>query len=141
VEADRKGRRVKNIKETKEYIMLNHSVGGVDYELAFEAAIEGTVEEELADCVIRLWDYMRGFNLYGESAIIQDWYSEECKNKTFAENCFVITKCLTKEPEKPFLCAYNIFILAERMNIDLPFLIWAKFEYNKTRGYKHGKKY
>ena len=101
-----------------------------------------TVEFELADAFIRLLDLVGARNLNMNRINFTNIVSEK---KTFTENIYSIIKDLTNNKysleEQVFYCLSQISRLAEILDIPLPWHVEQKMKYNKTREYKHGKKY
>lgn len=103
--------------------------------------IKDTVEDELADAVIRLLDLagLRGYNVnrFLIKAPVMD--------KLFAENIFKITTeiCYFRwsMEERVNFAILNIEELCKELQIDLWLHVELKLRYNKTREHKHGKKY
>lgn len=139
VEAHRKGRRVRiNERETYELIQRKKF-----YMYAFDNYIKGSVEEELADAVIRLLDLAGLRNIELENDCLDDEVLEEYSHifigKTFTESIFNITKNLIDRDISYSLI--KIFGLAKHLNIDLLWHIEQKQRYNELRENKHGKRY
>lgn len=139
VEAHRKGRRVRiNERETYELIQRKKF-----YMYAFDNYIKGSVEEELADAVIRLLDLCGLREIKLENDCLDDEVLEEYSHifigKTFTESIFNITKNLIDRDISYSLI--KIFGLAKHLNIDLLWHIEQKQRYNELIPYKHGKKY
>lgn len=147
VEAHRKGRRVRiNERETYELIQRKKF-----YMYAFDNYIKGSVEEELADAVIRLRDLcgLREIDIddFPEEAIYGA--SKSCVGETFTESIYAISTL----PIRYFYkydysfesqivhMLLSIFGLAKHMNIDLLWHIEQKMRYNELRENKHGKMY
>lgn len=146
VEADRKGRRA----DRKTYNFLLQEYGEPLAKHLFEMYIKDTIEDELADAVIRLLDYV-GYKGLGipegyitieqikrEAEEVKEW--EE--GKSFAD--IIFTSCLVNldsAKEIPETVIYAIFIVAELYGIDLMWHIEEKMMYNETRELKHGKAY
>ena len=143
MEADRKGK----WSEVKEY----RKVGYFSPQF-FKALIKDTVEDELADVAIRLYD----FAAYEEINILGEFYKNNINDAeldlvdSFSDNLFQITKdliCLDKDKGSNTeidlsysLC--QIYALAQSKGIDLPYHIEQKRKYNQTREKMHGgKKY
>lgn len=110
----------------------------------FRSKIRGTVEEELADVVLRLADTAGGFeieagNLSGVSL----------PNKTFGEYLFTITKLViaiddedAKQKQLNLVWAVALIqALANQEGIDLQKAIDLKVRYNSQRERLHGKAY
>ena len=150
VEADRNGKRA----EKKEYERLVNECEEILRPYLFEMYIKDTVEDELADAVIRLLDYagMRGLR------IPEDFVTKEnleltmnsCWGKslryflrTFAERVYVrcINELYESGKDNPENVVYNIFVIAELYEIDLIWFIREKMKYNETREVLHGKSY
>lgn len=145
VEADRKGKRA----DVESYNILSKAsierTGNPRYfnEVAFCHKIKDTIEDELADAVIRLLD-LAGLKAIDTNGIIvlSDVVS---KKKTFTENCYAIIKDIVNYKytlqENVNYSTRQIFKLAEFLGIDLSWHIEAKMKYNELRVAKHGKKY
>ena len=150
VEADRNGKRA----EKKEYERLVNECEEILRPHLFEMYIKDTVEDELADAVIRLLDYagMRGLR------IPEDFVTKEnleltmnsCWGKslryflrTFAERVYArcINELYESGKDNPENVVYNIFVIAELYEIDLIWFIREKMKYNETREVLHGKSY
>ena len=150
VEADRCGRWV---KDRQEYERLKGVCDESVHAHLFEMHIKDTVEDELADVVIRALDYI---GLKGMS--IKDGYISEEKMrevvkstfkhkdweylKTFAERvyvaCMMNIHCVVYMPET---LLWQVFAIAELYGIDLMWFVREKMEYNTKRVHLHGKAY
>lgn len=131
VEADRSGRRAN-------YAKYNGN-GGKD----FEALIKDTVEDEMADVVIRLGDLAGALHVdfkEGEIFIIDHQFEKD----TFTENAFILTKGLCcdhgMQDRIRFALAY-VTKWAKYMGVDLEWHVTEKMKYNAARPPKHGKPY
>lgn len=143
VEADRKGKRA-DIRafNARQSVGRGSKDVTVSYEYNFGLCIKDTLEDELADACIRIFD------LAGYKNIDLDIESRKtpviAPVGTFTEKiydavhvlvgCEQLNRCLT-------LTLMRIFLLAEGMGIDIEKHIQLKMEYNASRPYKHGKKY
>lgn len=113
------------------------------YEVSFERHIKDTVEDELADAAIRILDLAgaHNINLNGRFCI----QNVVTKRKSFTENIYAIVKDLVNYKytleEQLNYCLMQIEAFSEFLNINLVKHIELKMMYNKTRAYKHGKKY
>lgn len=151
VEADRKGNYCSSkISSTERYNLFPTKESRFKKE--FGAFVKDTVEDELADAVIRLLDLygLRGIDLdedvFDESTIHS--YFSFYRNKSFTESVFHIVRLLTSGrgtikmsavlPESLLL---EIFGLAKHLGIDLLWHINQKMKYNQLREKMHGKKY
>lgn len=112
------------------------------YKVAFDEYIKDTVEDELADAVIRLldWHGVYGIQLDGsclEYEVIEE-YSRIYKDKTFTESVFnIVASVISFEIQVAFL---KIFGLAMHLGIDIHWHIKQKMRYNELRSYKQGNK-
>lgn len=137
VEADRKGRRAD--KEA----MIDTIEGGGWHWGFFEEFVKDTVEDELADAVIRLLDLAGLRNIDINDRVILAYIVSE--RKTFTENCYAIIKDIVNYKysieENINYSMRQIFELANFYHIDLLWHIEQKIKYNELREYKHSKKY
>ena len=146
VEADREGRR----SGRRTYNFLLQEYGEPLERHLFDMHIKDTVEDELADAVIRLLDYVgvKGYDI-PENYITSEQIKAEVEenkewliNKSFAD--VVFNSCLVNiesAKEIPEALMYAIFVVAELYGIDLFWHIDEKMRYNQLREYKHGKLY
>lgn len=123
------------------------------YEVAYNEAIKGSVDEELADTVIRLLDLAGLRNISLESAM-QDINSEcidesavSCNDETFTETIYAISTLPVRyDGLFGFADIVNdmiveIFGLAKHLKIDLLWHIEQKMKYNELRPKMHRKAY
>ena len=149
VEADRKGKRA-NVDWYNKKIATSRICQGLDpdipkergYEVAYNETIKGSIEEELADAVIRLLDLagLRNLNL-NRFALV----NVVSKKKTFTENIYSIVKDITNYKytleELVNYAITQVFVLSDILDIDLLWHIEQKMKYNELREKMHGKKY
>lgn len=139
VEADRKGKRFN--KDTKDTYELIQNIKFC--KVIYDNHIKGSIEEELADAVIRLLDLCGLRNIKLENDCLDDEVLEEYSHifigKTFTESIFNITKNLIDRDISYSLI--KIFGLAKHLDIDLLWHIEQKQRYNELIPYKHGKMY
>lgn len=159
VEADRKGKRAK-VDWFKKKMETSLICQGLDptiskergYEVAYNETIKGSIEEGLADAVIRLLDFagLRGINLELANGDIDDCIedmAEACKDETFIESIYSISTLPVRYdgifdlPTAVNDMILSIFGLAKHLNIDLLWHIEMKMKYNELHEYKHGKNY
>lgn len=159
VEADRKGKRA-SVDRYNKKIANSRICQGLDpdipkergYEVAYNEIIKGSIEEELADAVIRLLDLagFRGISLELANGDIDDCVedmAEACKDETFTESIYSISTLPVRyDGIFDFPTAVNdmilsIFGFAKHLDIDLEWHIEQKMKYNSFRENMHGKKY
>lgn len=131
VEADRRGRRA-NYAEYK-------GNGGKD----FEALIKDTVEDEMADVVIRLCDLAGALNMHFEEndVSIDDYPFQKF---TFVESAYVLTKGICSQlkiEDRIRLSLEYVTKWAKYLGVDLEWHVEEKMKYNAGRPPKHGKAY
>lgn len=150
VEADRKSRRVKLHGDA-----LDNTLRFNDFVPTFEHLVKDTMEDELADVVIRLLDFCgkRGISiLMGNDGIVdmQDKFVEMFGEMSVCEQCFYLSRVITSigddapAQDLPSLVACAIsfcFEFATFHKIDLLWHIENKMAYNETRAKMHGKNY
>lgn len=107
----------------------------------FESYIKDTIEDELADAVIRLLDLagVRGYDVGRFLLKIPNM------SKSFTENIFRVTTEIAyykwSMEERVNFAILNIEELCNTLSIDLWIHVDLKLKYNLTRPYKHGKEY
>ena len=120
--------------------------GSIGFNGYFEMNIKDTVEDELADAVIRLLDLAGQHNIDIHTSTIENISKDSLslRQNSFTELIYGIVSTITDQ--------INIYItievviaqivgLSKLLNINLVKHIELKMMYNKTRAYKHGKKY
>lgn len=147
VEADRKNHRAK-IRPSEgapRYSMFSdqtfHS-GNVYFKENFEVHIKNTLEDELADVVIRCLDLAGANNIdlpFGTPPAIKN------QGNTFTEKVWYISGVLTDHTvtltTKLNTTIRHCFQLSREYGIDLLWHIEKKMMYNTLRSKKHGKRY
>ena len=148
VEADRKGKRA-DIRafNTRQWVGRGSKDVTVSYEYNFRLCIKDTVEDELADACIRLFDLagVRNIDIYFAGQIA----AEISPQKRFTENILTITRFIsggTEGDSDDLMIRINyglsmIFTLAKDLGIDIQKHIELKMAYNSSRPHKHGKGY
>lgn len=116
--------------------------GLISFDENFERHVKDTVEDELADACIRIFDLAGYKNIdldfeSGKTTIInpKGTLTEKIYNAVhILVGCEQLNRCL-------ILTMIRIFLIAESIGIDIEKHILLKMEYNYLRTYKHGKKY
>lgn len=145
IEADRKNRRVTE-ESLEKFIAVTtesdgYKVSDLMWKTAFEQYIKGSLEEEIADVIIRLLDFinMRWGDKYDW------WYSPS--NFRIPDDFAVASWHLVKEILNTGSMNVRDAIQyalewSEKLNINISQFIEWKMKYNSLRSYKHGgKKY
>ena len=142
VEADRKGRRADMVKYN-EYIRLkkeqNEKLTDKQFRGAFSSTIKDTVEDELADSVIRLLDTAGALGVNANSFNT----NLSVFGTSFTEKIYDIVSGITMNKANisiPYGIG-RIEKLCSSLNIDLWQHVDLKLKYNSLRPYKHGKQY
>lgn len=143
VEADRKGKQFNNdAKETYELVQ------NVKFcKVIYDNYIKGSIEEELADVVIRCLDLagLRGWDLQDtldnvdELNDVSDFFQEH----TFAEIAFDISTgtIISESPNSVKGVILDVWQYCLWKGIDIEWFIEQKMRYNELRENKHGKRY
>lgn len=134
VEADRVSRKANTAAYNE---MPNKQIG-------FERFIKNTLEDEMADIVIRLADLAGALGVNFDKMLPCRYYRAYSKF-SFTENAFALSKGLCRdsigiEKRIQFGLEY-VTKWAKSINIDLDWHIDEKMKYNATRPLKHGKAY
>lgn len=150
VEANRCGRRA----DRKEYERLVANCEERVKPCLFDIHIKDSVEDEFADAVIRLLDYigMKGFEIPSdylteeniERTLNSTFRTDDWSDlKTFAERILVTcaNNVLRMGNEYPEATIYSIFAIAKLYEIDLMWFVREKMKYNDQREFRHGKAY
>lgn len=116
------------------------------YKVAFDEYIKDTVEDELADAVIRLLDLagLKGIDL--ENFDYEE-HTFDYEGIPFTEAMFVITREITNGwtdddvlEDKIHSVLNEIFSFCAAQEIGIEWHIEKKMRYNELRSYKHGNK-
>ena len=111
---------------------------------SFETFIKDTVEDELADAVMRLLDLAKEFGYdIDNSYFTKEHYDEISvilENHSFTEILFCIVVSLSDSRTNLSDTLYYLWGIAYHLSIDLPWFIEQKMKYNELRPYKHGNK-
>lgn len=117
----------------------------------FNRYIKDTIEDELADAVIRLLDLcgLRKIDIKEFSEEEIDDLSESCNGETFTESIYAISTIPIRY-EYEYGCSFEeqlnymllaIFGLAKHLNMDLLWHVNQKMLYNELRPMLNGKRY
>lgn len=151
VNADRKDKHadVAGFKEYQTYygsFLPSEETRTIRFREDFEAYIKNTVEDELADIVIRCFDLagLRGIDLSETAAFIDDIESMK-ENKDFIDFCYMlsgIATCDSGTDVKTISIIGSVLSYCKFNGIGIEWFIEQKMKYNKLRPYRHGgKKY
>lgn len=137
VQADRKGRRAD--RERYDYAVDRGMCN--DIEECFERYIKNSIEDELADIVIRLLDFcgMKGiaFNSRNDDfAFTRLTY----KSKPFTDVMFDLCSMITGYDPNLEIIVRCVIYYCEKHGIDILWHIEQKMEYNRTRPRMHNAK-
>lgn len=149
IEADRLGKWAKLDHDTIDTLQR---IEGAPYAQEFLREVKDTVEDEIADAVIRLldllgyfidryglpeWKVNYGIDLYGEDGIPP--MLTDALMPIVTDLCIADEKC---DPTMGFLNSLkSLENLCDHLGIDLMTHIELKLKYNETRPALHGKKY
>lgn len=109
---------------------------------AFKLYIKDTFEDELADIVIRVADWM-GYNRWAIGMPYAPTAPENVGQALYGvvESIVGYEHGAGESPANCDTAIHKVFAIANAHNIDLWKHIELKMAYNKTRPYKHGKAY
>lgn len=145
VQADRKGHHA-NVEKFIENMADKDNVNDLWFLLTFSQNIKNTVEDELADVVIRCLDLaaLRGIDFRHADMLLSEDTREV--QVSFPELMYLACEEITYHgydlAEKLNALVAGIIAYCKQKGIDLDFFIRTKMKYNRLRGYKHGgKKY
>ena len=153
VQADRKGKRA-NVSMFKEWqgnnLPLSEETLIRRFKEDYEAYIKDSVEDELADSLIRLLDLagLRNIDIDNLPEFDIEAYAECCENETFTESIYYVSTIPTMlfyeydyQLEKQLnSMILSVFGISFHLDIDLFWHIQQKMRYNELRTYKHGNK-
>ena len=148
VEADRKSRRVKLHGDD-----LDNTLRFNDFAPTFELFVKDTLEDELADVVIRICDFLGTRHIepliLEKTSTSDDWANLWSKD-SINEQCYGLTKIITRIDEDMStddisrLLGASLtwcFDFADFHKFDLLWHVEQKMRYNETRSIRHGKNY
>lgn len=148
VEADRKNKHadidVFNyiIQDTLHQPQLSDQELKSAYTDAFSTYIKDTVEDEMSDACIRLFDYAGLKNIDLDDYDYKGSDTEDYTELTFTESMFCIIKYITDGfyQYEPQIILNEIFAFCKSRNIAIMWHIKKKMMFNTLREYRHGKK-
>lgn len=131
---------------------------GLTYTDRFKGYVKDTVEDEMADVCIRIFDMcgcfgVKPYRSMGEILTLRDDWRQEFGKMRFSEQAYALVQLLTSWPPTDVnqvggvlshvfgAALFFIHYWSLEMGIDLARHIDLKMEYNESRGYKHGKEY
>lgn len=135
-------------KSGLECVLANDHHGGL-VEKFYERNIEGTVESELADICIRMFDFVGVKRIELTDDIDTALQNIRFDKLLFTEVAYIINNyvtCVAGQPDKEATidrCSEvltSVFAWAEYLGIDLIQHINLKMRYNEKREYHHGNK-
>ena len=145
VEADRKSRRA--------FVGDKLSISDETFAEWFESNVKDTLEDELADVVIRICDFLGTRHIepliLEETSTSEDWANLWGKD-SINEQCYGLTKIITRIDEDTStddisrLLGASLawcFDFADFHKFDLLWHVEQKMRYNETRSIRHGKNY
>ena len=145
VEADRKSRRA--------FVGDKLSISDETFAEWFESNVKDTLEDELADVVIRICDFLGTRHIepliLEETSTSDDWAKLWGKD-SINEQCYGLTKIITRIDEDTTtddisrLLGASLtwcFDFADFHKFDLLWHVEQKMRYNETRSIRHGKNY
>lgn len=141
VQADRKG---KHAYKDKFLASLKPDDDGEMFSMLFEQYIKNSVEDELADIVIRCLDLagLIGCDLLKVKTLLDRGMNKV--KETFPEFMYRICQSLTDEREtlhsRLDYCIACIIGYCKQKDIDIEWFIEQKMKYNKLRPFRHGNK-
>ena len=142
IEADRKGKRA-DLQKYRELILNTITPSPLAFTTLFELYIKDTVEDELADTVIRVLDLAGYRNISTLTTSVLAWYQKGFYD-SFCENIYYLIKAFIKSHDLGIIAPEvirGVEDLCKQMNIDIWYHVALKLEYNKTRPQRHGKAY
>lgn len=120
---------------------------GLTYNDRFKNYVKESIEDEISDVCIRLYDLCGALGIEPLEAEEFDFSDEDVAKKgTFCEQCFLLSAIICEvgvnDYEYKTGCALALVQkMCEDLGIDLERHIELKMKYNESRPKRHGKKY
>lgn len=151
VEAHRKGKKCVNLGDGTIQILSNLKPENIRPGMEalftpvmelFKNVVKDTIEDEMADCVIRILDYVHGWDLHEDFSEYRKVSTGNFAHDILRINWYLILAFHGIHPGKTFMYALAaIEEFCKWWDIDLENHVKWKMNYNRSRPYKHGKKY
>lgn len=143
VEADRKGRRADLMALKACMCVVLDEDCEEQFSKSFVGLVKDTVEDELADAVIRLLDTAGALgitiNLEKVNELVKDFDKDKAITTRFSEFIYYTVVAIV---DTPYYYGLALIIgYCNAFNIDLWKHVELKLKYNSLRPYKHGKAY
>ena len=139
VQADRKRRRVtRKVREDYEQFMQAYNDISITMH---ESAISGTLEDELADIIIRMLDYcgMKKIEFREDNDGFP--FDRLTAFRTFPEAMYDLCGMITREDLLMEVSLRCVIYYCESFDIDILWFVEMKMRYNETRERMHGRRY
>lgn len=137
IEADRKGLRAQDLTVFKQF-------GKEGFATMYEYMVKDSVEDELADVLLRLLDII-AWRKWPLAEWINSYNRDYVKGKSFAEVCYRLIELLVDRVDGDAFAVVNavyfVLSIADRAGINLIKHAKMKMIYNKNRPQLHGKIY
>ena len=133
VQADRKGMRADKDAFDK------YEAEGLDFAENFEKQIKNSVEDELADIIIRMLDYCGMKGIEFDKKYNRFPFNRLCVFRTFPEAMYDL--CDVVLNVKEVFALRIVFKYCKGLGIDILWFVEMKMRYNETRERMHGRKY
>lgn len=142
MDADRKGRMAPKVD--KDMSVFTDE----DFRDWYKSYVSGTLQDELADIVIRLYDYAENIGVSLGANINRHNYgvSHVIDRESFPEFALELTRYIVNsigyEPQVMIQFVVNtVYLYASRHGFDLYVYVLLKMRYNRLRPYRHNAKY
>lgn len=139
VQADRKRRRVtRKVREDYEQFMQAYNDISITM---YESAISGTLEDELADVIIRMLDYcgMKKIEFREDNDGFP--FDRLTAFRTFPEAMYDLCGMITREDLLMEVSLRCVIYYCESLGIDILWFVEMKMRYNESRPRMHNRKY